>query len=125
MIVGQYDFRLRRQDVHALIILMLFCAGVAAFLAAGRPVHFGSKIPVDADRAASAAEKINPNTATVASLCRLGGIGPVKAAAIAEYAAARGGSAYSRAEDLSAVKGIGPVAVERLRPYLIFPSRGD
>lgn len=125
MIVGRYDFRWRRRDSHALIVLLAICACVLAFKAVTHPLHFGPQVPVDADRVASAAEKINPNTATVASLRRLGGIGPVKAAAIFDYAAAHGRATFTKPEDLTAVKGIGPATVERLRPYLIFPPQGD
>ncbi len=66
--------------------------------------------------------KINPNNASVASLIRLPGIGPVRAAAIVEYRAAMTGStkAFSSCADLQKVKGIGPKTAESIGRWLCF-----
>lgn len=87
--------------------------------------------PADVDESAAAQElahavreKIDPNTASAASLRRLGGIGPVRAEAIVRHRrqAPPGRPAYRYAEDLQVVSGIGPETVKRIRPDLALPA---
>jgi competence protein ComEA len=59
---------------------------------------------------------VNVNTAGVTELDRVSGIGPVMAQAIVEYRKQHG--PFRRLEDLTAVRGIGPATLERLRKYL-------
>lgn len=70
------------------------------------------------------AERIDPNRACAASLMRLPGIGPSRAAAICDYRTelhAAGGT-LGCADDLQDVPGIGPKTVEAIRPWLRFPE---
>ncbi len=60
-----------------------------------------------------ARQTVRINTAGVAELTQLPGIGPARARAIVEDRAARG--PYQRLEDLTRVPGIGPKTIERLR----------
>ena len=68
------------------------------------------------------ADSVNPNTAPVESLVRLPGIGLVRATAIAAYRdrAHTGGVAFETANDLQAIRGIGPKTVEKIEKYLTF-----
>jgi competence protein ComEA len=59
---------------------------------------------------------VNVNSATAEELTLLPGVGAAKAAAILEYRKEHG--AFKRVEDLSAVKGIGDKALERMRPHV-------
>ena len=68
-----------------------------------------------ADDPAPMAGVVNVNTATVAELELLPGVGPSKARAILEARRDRGG--FKSVEELEEVKGIGPAALERLRPF--------
>lgn len=61
-------------------------------------------------------ERLNVNTATLALLEELPGIGPKKAAAILQYRARHG--AYTALADLRAVPGIGPGLLAKITPYL-------
>jgi competence protein ComEA len=117
----RYDLTWRPAHVAALLAAWAVGAAVLGWRWVDRPIRFASALPVLPNRIAAVTEKVNPNTAPVGSLRRLSGIGPVRAAAIAEYAAAHGPAAFRRPEDLTAVSGIGPGTVERLRPYLVFP----
>ncbi len=56
---------------------------------------------------------VNINTASVAELCNLSGIGEVKAKAIVEYRTQNG--KFTSIDDLANVKGIGPKTVEKNR----------
>lgn len=64
----------------------------------------------------SQARVVNINTATAAELEAVPGIGPATARAIVEHRTRHG--AFQRIEDLTAVSGIGPKTLEKLRPYL-------
>lgn len=65
---------------------------------------------------------INPNTAGVASLVRLPGIGPKRAAAIVRCREndSEGKVRFEEAADLQIVKGIGPKTVEKIKNWLCF-----
>jgi hypothetical protein len=107
-------------------VLVLCCAAFGAVLAlrhAGRAVRAGEPIPVDRRRAAAVAERVDPNLAGIGSLLRLPAIGRIRAEAILAYRAAHGPRAFGCAEDLAAVKGIGPATVLRVAPYLSLPLR--
>lgn len=64
----------------------------------------------------SPGERVDPNRADEATLDRLPGIGPATAAAI--VAARDSGVVFRRAEDLAAVRGIGPALVGRIAPMI-------
>jgi len=68
--------------------------------------------------AAGAADvrQVNVNTATVADLASVKGIGEVKAQAIVEYRAQNG--PFRSVDDLVQVKGIGEKLLTKLRPQL-------
>jgi|YNPBryBLVA2012_1023415.scaffolds.fasta_scaffold03294_5 competence protein ComEA len=63
-----------------------------------------------------AATLLDVNTAGVADLERLPGIGPITAQQIVEYRQAHG--PFSSPEDLLRVPGIGPATLEKLRPWI-------
>ena len=71
---------------------------------------------VDWDQALAAARRVDVNTATVAELERLPGIGPGLAERIAEDRAAHG--PFHSMEDLERVPGIGPKIAALLTDYL-------
>lgn len=76
-------------------------------------------------RAITLNESINPNTAPVASLLRLPGVGTIRAHAIVAYrqihvAAHPDQVAFKRLKDLERIKGLGPSTVSALRPWLVF-----
>jgi competence protein ComEA len=64
--------------------------------------------------------RIDPNTATAHELELLPGIGPTLARRICEQRTQAAPAAFSTAEDLARVHGIGPATVARLRPLLRF-----
>jgi competence protein ComEA len=81
-------------------------AALLFFLAAGTAL--AQKIPP--------AQPINLNTATIAQLETLPGIGPNTAKAIVDFRNHSG--PFQRVEDLLAIKGISKSKLEKLRPYV-------
>jgi competence protein ComEA len=63
---------------------------------------------------------VNINTASVAELTAINGIGPSKAQAIVEHREANG--PFARVDDLETVRGIGGKLMERLRPQVTVGS---
>lgn len=63
-------------------------------------------------------ERLDPNTATEAALDRLPGIGAATARAIVQSRQEDG--PFRSPDDLSRVKGVGPAAVARMAPHLVF-----
>ncbi len=65
--------------------------------------------------------RINPNTASIESLMRLDGIGASRACDIVEYRRSCGRQrAFEMADDLQAIRGIGPKTVEKIEHCLCF-----
>ena len=97
---------------------------LAAELAPGDPRALwyaaGLALGVERARAGAPPEPIDPNRAGRADWDRLPGIGPRTAIAIVEHRARHG--PYRGPEDLLAVRGIGPVRLERLAAWLRWPA---
>jgi hypothetical protein len=72
-------------------------------------------------------DTINPNTAPVASLLRLPGVGPQRVQAMVAYREQvrqqRGGPVFRGVHDLEAVPGLGPATVAAMAPYLRFSEK--
>jgi len=64
--------------------------------------------------------RLDASVATAEELATLPGIGPRLAERIVEHRRLHG--PFTSIEALDAVRGIGPVTLERLRPYLLEPS---
>ena len=75
-----------------------------------------------ADDSFAIESRVNPNTADMASLMLLPGLGPSKAADIIEYRKkfADGGVAFEEPSDLYAVSGLGPATVDKMSGWLRF-----
>ena len=101
---AQQQRAVMRQKLFAAMAAAILLAAVYGVLAlrSGR-----NSLPV-------AAERINPNTATAASLMRLPGIGRARALDIIKL------RPYKSAAELERVRGIGPKTVEKIAPYLNF-----
>jgi len=76
-------------------------------------------------------ERIDPNVACAASLVRLPGIGPGRAAAICQWREAKrrasggAGAVFKGPADLEQVPGIGPKTVAAITPWLVFGEEGE
>jgi hypothetical protein len=135
----------RRADQLGLIALLCVWVGVMIYAALDRTLWLGhdpaAPIP-SAAKVEQVREKIDPNSASMASLCRLPLIGPSRAALILQYrtqhapeptnapnpGATQPGRVFEYAEDLLNVHGhkapgIGPGILARCRDFLALPSR--
>lgn len=114
----RYDLAWRRENQFALLTLCLifFAATIAYHLSINGTDD--RHIPIRRDLVAAAAEKIDPNTASSASLQRLPGIGPSRANAIIEYRNSQPKPALATAGDLAKVRGIGGETARRIAPFM-------
>jgi hypothetical protein len=67
-------------------------------------------------------QRINPNTASMASLVRLPGVGKARAMDIIHYRQNQNpdGPVFLSVHDLERIRGIGPKTAQNLKPYLTF-----
>ena len=91
----------KRAGIRALLVAVLLLGGAAVAAASDDPSPSGGVV--------------NINTATAAELELLPGIGPAKARAILDVRRQKGG--FESLDELEEVKGIGPMALERMRPF--------
>jgi competence ComEA-like helix-hairpin-helix protein len=85
-------------------------------------VEFTDQPLAEIQRVRQATERIDPNTASQASMLRLHGIGPARARAIIEYRNAHGPDAFRSIEDLTRIRGIGPGTIRRIASDLSLPK---
>ena len=85
-------------------------------------IEFADQPPAETRRVSDATDRIDPNTASEASMLRLSGIGPARARAIVEYRRSHGPNAFRTAGDLIGVRGIGPGTIHRIEPDLSLPK---
>ena len=110
-----------------LIAFVLILASVLLLFLARDRMYVSDPPPAHADRYDELADRLDPNTATWQELAVLPQIGENRAREIVAYresfvARQPDGVAFTRAQDLMAVKGIGAAIVETLRPHLAFPA---
>lgn len=110
-----------RSDLAVLVVLAFAAGAALAVRAANRPRHLGPEPRGMPQRAAEAAERINPNLAPPDSLRRLPRIGPVLAGAIVAAREPRAGGPFKDLDDLRhRVRGIGPVTARIIAPLVTF-----
>jgi competence protein ComEA len=95
---------------------------LAALLADGQKIYVprvGEEIPVDSSAGGgspSAPQLVDLNTASIADLDTLPGIGPATAQAIIDYRAQHG--RFRSVDELLNVKGIGQAKLDEVRPLV-------
>lgn len=106
------------KDQHTAIAL--FCIGTCVFglctLIANWPAP-GDSAPGPAEAVLSPSSRVNLNTASIAQLEALPGIGPALARRILEFRERNGG--FQSVDQLKHVPGIGDKLLSRLRPFLV------
>lgn len=121
---NQYDVSWNRRYLAILLVLLGASGATAAFAVPGRS-WFNETVPICPERCLAATEKINPNTASTASLCRLPGVGPARAKAILDYRHAHGDRPFRSVADLKLVRGLGAGTIERFARYLDLPAEPE
>ena len=107
---------LRRRDqlAVALVVALGLMGTVAWWVAQGGLT--GRLVEVEQAKPQAAAFQVDLNAAEWPELAQLPGIGPVLAKRIVASRSAEG--PFPTPEDLQRVHGIGPLTIERIRPYL-------
>jgi competence protein ComEA len=104
---------------------LLFVIGtlVCALVAPGIAQEKSAPAPRAARQAAAPAVPVNLNTATLAQIETLPGIGTKAAERIIEYRQKNGG--FKKIEELMNVKGIGEKSFLKLKPHLTVGDKAD
>jgi competence protein ComEA len=97
--------------------------GLLAAGAAGR-VELGNSPAASPQATTGLHQRVNPNTASAASLRRLPELGPARIQQILDYRQEHGGAPFREPNDLLRVKGIGPATLQTIREYLDFAPGG-
>ena len=112
------DIGWRRANLLALLVLCLVGSTILLMRLPSR-VPIGEQLPVDRQRAAQAAQRIDPNTADEATLRLLPRIGPEMARKIIDYRTSVATTQpFTQPSDLQRVPRIGPATIEQLEPWL-------
>ena len=115
----------RRRDI-VLWLLLIGLAGSLFYRVMEDRYKANSDFAINDEQVKKTADKVNPNTASWASLARLPGIGPGKAKAIVKYRNIWGKNnpgnkmTFRECNDLCRIKGIGQKTVEQIKNYLTF-----
>ena len=105
-----------------LLVLLTVLLAYLTYTAARNRAYVANPQPPAGARAADLADRIDPNTADLATLNALPGLGEKRAAALIAFRDGRPAPAFTRPEDLLKVTGFGAATVDALRPHLVFPS---
>jgi hypothetical protein len=111
----------------ALSLFILLILAYLLILYLSHPSRISTPQPLEGPRANELNDKLDPNTAPLEDLSALPNLGPAMARRMIEdreqfQKTHPNQPAYNKLEDLLRIKGIGPAALENLRPYLRFPS---
>ncbi|MCE5325542.1 MAG: helix-hairpin-helix domain-containing protein [Planctomycetaceae bacterium] len=117
----RFDLLWTARETSTILILCVLAAAALTVSAALSQFQWIQSLPAPDEQAQSRIrEKIDPNTASAASLRRLHGIGPAYAQAIVDYRC--GGKTFRTRADLEQVRGLGPTRVAQIAEELIFPA---
>jgi hypothetical protein len=112
---------------RALLVLLIGLAVYLSIRLALNRAYVPDPPPPHGPRYEEVVDKINPNTADVATLAAMPLIGEKRAQQIVDFREKRraqypGRVVFRSEDDLLLVKGFGQASLETLRPYLIFPT---
>jgi competence ComEA-like helix-hairpin-helix protein len=106
---------LGKVEISAFALAVCLCLLLSVFFL------FGGLSESGAGSNVKIAGRINPNTASIESLMRLDGIGASRAYDIVQYRRnCDREKAFELADDLQAIRGIGPKTVEKIEGWLCF-----
>jgi competence protein ComEA len=108
------------------LLLSLFIVAIAIILIR-KPVHVDDPMPTQSPRYEELVDRLDPNTADVATLSALPQLGPRRAKDIVDYRERVRSSdpsrvVFAKLDDLLRVRGVGAAMLQHLEPYLSFPT---
>lgn len=118
----KYDLFWTDKNKPAVLVLCAAATAICLWNLSSSACVMTDRIPVDPVRVADASQKVNPNTASSASLQRLPGIGPTRAQAIIDYRSSRPAPAFRSDSDFQAIHGFGKGVIRQMSPFLTFDN---
>jgi len=112
---------LTRANLAAILGLLLIATVWLGWKSSRPRIVFQDQPAGNPSRIEAVVDRIDPNTASQASLRRLYGIGPARAEDIVDYCTEHGPGAFRTAGDLVKIKGIGHVTVSKIASELSLP----
>lgn len=114
----------QRVALLAIVAALFLYLAIRYFL---NPTYVSNPQPAEPSRASELVDRIDPNTADVATLAALPTLGEKRAKLIVDFresrrAAKPNGVVFERLEDLLRIRGIGVATIDQLRPFLTFPT---
>jgi competence protein ComEA len=119
------DISWRSANLAAMLSLLIVASGILAWQSLQSTVNATEEIPINPARVAMGLDRIDPNTASYASLRRMPGMGPVKAQAIVNWREQHKDFTFRKADDLRQIRGIGPVLSAKMAPHMDLPSKNQ
>ena len=112
------------------VALLAMIAALFVYLAIryfANPAYVSNPQPSEPIRASELLDRIDPNTADVATLAALPTLGEKRAKLIVDFRESRRANksnavVFERLEDLLRIRGIGAATIDQLRPFLTFPT---
>ncbi|MCP4375415.1 MAG: helix-hairpin-helix domain-containing protein [bacterium] len=111
-----------RADLTVMMSLLLIGTVWIAWEATKARVEFTDQPLAETSRVRLATDRIDPNTASQASMLRLNGIGMARAKAIIEYRNLHGPDAFKCLKDLAKIDGIASGIIKQIAPEVSLPK---
>ena len=111
-----------RADLAAMMSILLLAAVWLGWESAKSRIEFADQPLANSLRVRDATDRIDPNTASLASMLRLRGIGRVKAGDIIEYRNSHGPNAFRTIGDLMQIHGIKEGTIHNIATDLSLPK---
>ncbi len=112
-------------------VILVLLAALALYLGARflvQHAYVSDPQPMEGARASELADRVDPNTATIAQIAAIPNVGGKLAGGIVEYRESYlrthpGAIAFEKASDLLRVRGVGVAKMELLMGHMVFPGK--
>ena len=116
------DLAWTRADLASILVLLIMSTAWFGWCSTRSRIEFTDQPIAQMQRVMSAADRIDPNKASAASMVRLRGIGTKRAQAIIDFREKHRDEPFKTPNDLTKINGIGLGTVRGIASYLSLPE---